>query len=317
MKKTVYAGTYNSQEAKGIYCFTFEDGRLSDPELFCEIDNSKYIGNFGNQIVSLCDLKEGSGVALIDDKGKIRDSLAFETPTSCYVCEHEEKIYTANYHAGTLSSIAVEEGRLKLLKSVLIREKAGCHQVLFHEGKILLPCLFLDRVLIFDEDLNKVSEIVLPNGSGPRHGVFSRDHSKLYLVSELSNELFVIETKSWTITDQILLLENGVKDVKGTAALRLSEDEKFLYVSTRGVNVLSVLSLQGEHPVLIQNVFCEGDHPRDFILLDSSLLCANRFSDEVLSFAIGEDGRILSVKDRVHVPQAVSLLADDDLRVSV
>ncbi len=317
MKKTIYAGTYNSKEAKGIYCFSFEEGRLSDPKLFCEIDNSKYIGCFGNQIVSLCDLKEGSGIALIDGEGRIRDSLAFEKPTSCYVCEHEGKIYAANYHAGTLSLIAVEEGRLKLLKSVLIRDKAGCHQVLFHEEKILVPCLFLDKVLIFDEDLCKETEIVFPKGSGPRHGVFNKDHSKLYLVSELSNELFVIDPTDWHIEDQVLLLENRVKDVKGTAAVRLSGDEQYLYVSTRGVNILSVISLQGEHPELIQNVSCQGDHPRDFILLDDCLLCANRFSDEVVSFTIGEDGRILSIKDRIRVPQAVSLLADDGLRVIV
>ncbi|MBQ2584892.1 MAG: beta-propeller fold lactonase family protein, partial [Erysipelotrichaceae bacterium] len=43
MKKYIYAGTYTSGLSKGIYRFTFEEGRLSDPALFCEIENPKYL----------------------------------------------------------------------------------------------------------------------------------------------------------------------------------------------------------------------------------------------------------------------------------
>ena len=78
-------------------------------------------------------------------------------------------------------------------KYQLIREKAGCHQVLLWQDLILVPCLLLDRIMIYGQDLEKKGEIVFERGTGPRHGVFTEDGRWLYLASELSNEFFVIE----------------------------------------------------------------------------------------------------------------------------
>ena len=303
----ILAGTYTAGKSEGIYEFFLEDGKLKDPSLFCKIESSKYICKYEDTILSICDFENGSGLSLIDKKGVILDSLCFEKPSSCYVGVHGGKIYMANYHAGTVSLLKVEDGKLKLVKTVLIKDKAGCHMVLFHEDKVLVPCLFLDKIVVFDEGLNKVNEICFPKGSGPRHGVFTRDHSRLYLVSELSNELFVIDMKDLTIIKQIGLLENGETNTTGTAAVRLSDDEKYLYVSTRGKNVLSVIDL--EEIALLQNINCGGDHPRDFILCGEYLLCANRFSDEVVCFKIGKDGRITEESDRIRIPEAVCLIA--------
>ncbi|MBQ1346643.1 MAG: beta-propeller fold lactonase family protein [Erysipelotrichaceae bacterium] len=307
MKMKIYAGTYTVKDSKGIYRFEFEDGNLSDPELFCAVRSSKYLCSYGDKIITICDGEEKSGLSLIDEKGTVLDTLLFEKPSSCYVTVHDDLIYTANYHAGTLSRLRIREDKFELLKSVSIRDKAGCHQVLFHEDKILVPALFLDKVLIFNEDLDRIGEIAFPEGSGPRHGIFNKDHTRLYLVSELSNELFLIDPETMEIIDSIGLLENGEKHVEGTAAVRLDQKESFLYVSTRGKNVLSVIDVR-EKPKLIQNADCGGDHPRDFILTDNCLLCADRFSDEVVCFRIEEDGLIGEECGRIRVPEAICLI---------
>ena len=308
MKKTIYAGTYTGKGSEGIYRFNCEEGRLSDSGLFCRIDNPKYLCSCGKDIAAVCDFENGSGVALISDDGTIKDKLVFEDVTSCYVAYHEGKLYTANYHAGTFSVIDVNGDRFESVKTVEIRKKAGCHQVLFWNDLILVPCLFLDKVMIYDGDLNYRNEIVFPQGSGPRHGIFSKDDRYLYLVSELSNELFVIETGSFRIVDCVGLLENGERNTEGTAAIRTSEDGRRLYVSTRGKDLISVLSVDGGKVSLIQTTSCGGEHPRDFILTDDVLLCANRFSNQVVSFRIGEDGRVGEEIGRTDVPEAVSLL---------
>ena len=308
MTKKAYAGTYTGKGSEGIYRFGFEEGKLSEPELFCRIDNPKYLCSFGNDIAVVCDFEEGSGVALISDEGRIKDRLIFEDVTSCYVTGHEGKLYTANYHAGTFSVIETGDGHMKLTKTVEIRKKAGCHQVLFWSDQILVPCLFLDRVMIYDRDLNYQSEIVFPEGSGPRHGIFSKDGKYLYLVSELSNELFVIETDSFQIKECVCLLENKERNTEGTAAIRMSEDGKRLYVSTRGKDVISILSADGDKVRLVQTVSCGGEHPRDFILTDDALLCANRFSNQVVSFKLEKDGKVGKESGRIEIPDAVSLL---------
>ena len=309
MKTMIYAGTYTDKESEGIYRFVFDEGRFSDPILFCKIEDPKYLCAYEDKIVSVNN-KDGRGaVSLIDTEGNIIDQRIYEEVCSCYVTAKDNKIYTANYHEGSFSQITIKEDHFTEVKTVRVKDRGGCHQVLFHEGKILVPSLFLDKVLIYDEDLVYIDEIRFPEGSGPRHGVFDKEGKNLYLVSELSNELFVIDMKTCQIIDQITVLPDGKRDLKGSAAIRMSKDERHLYVSTRGIDLLSVIEIKERSVSLKQCVSCEGKHPRDFIISDGYLLCANRFTDEVISFRIKEDGTIGEKTDTIKIPDAVSLIA--------
>lgn len=304
MKNYIYAGTYTSGKSEGIYRFVFEDGKAEKAELFARIANPKYLCYYKDKIAAVCDFENGAGVALFDKEGKITDQLIIEDKTACYIGTYHENLYTANYHEGTVSKIINEDG-LKLAKTVKIRDKAGCHQVLFHEGKVLVPTLFLDKVLIFDEELNQTGEIELEKNSGPRHGVFSDDQRYLYLACELSNDLYVIDMDDLSIVDRISVLENGKRDLTGTAAIRLYKNN--IYVSTRGENVISRLSFDGKLK-LEQCVDCGGDHPRDFIIRNGMLLCANRFSDELVIMKISENGELADIVQRLSIPEAISLI---------
>ena len=305
MKKTVYAGTYTGNGSEGIYAFSFEDGILSDPSLFCRIRNPKYVHYEKGVLATVCDTDNGSGCALINEAGEIEDVVAFEKETSCFITRKDDTLYTANYHAGTFSIVDIVDGRLKFNRTVRIQEGAGCHQVILHGDDIMVPSLFLDRVLI-DRD-GKFSSIRFTQGTGPRHGVVTRDGRYLYLASELSNELFVIDLESGEIKAQMSVLPDGEKHKRDTAAIRLSEDEKYIYVSTRTMDIISVFEVTDHQPKLIQVVSCLGRHPRDFIILDGYLLCANRYSNTVVSMKINEDGTIGRLVSKITVPQSVSL----------
>lgn len=159
-----------------------------------------------------------------------------------------------------------------------------------------------------DRDLNRIGSIRFNTGTGPRHGVISKDGEYLYLVSELSNELFVIHTGDWKIEASIPVLPNDEMHVRDTAAIRLSEDERYIYVSTRTKNVISVIELKDHKPELIQCVSTLGRHPRDFMIVDKWLLVANRNSNEIISFEIDEDGTLGKPVSRIAVPEAVSLI---------
>ena len=90
----------------------------------------------------------------------------------------------------------------------------------------------------------------------------------------------------------------------------MSKDEKYVYVSTRTKNVISVLEMKDHQPTLIQCVSCLGNHPRDFMLVGQYLLCANRNSDEIVSFPIHEDGTLGKPASKISVPEAVCLVAE-------
>lgn len=304
----LYAGTYTAESSQGIYSFSFEDGRLSSSQLFCEIKNPKYLTKKDNCLITVADFDYESGVALINAEGDIKNKIAFEKRTSCFITSEDDDIYTANYHTGVVTHLKLVQDELKFINSIQIQDGAGCHQILVFHERILVPCLFLDRVFIFDRSLKKIGSIHFNANTGPRHGVFSKDGKYLYLVSELSNELFVIETDEWNIIHQIPVLMSKEIHVRDTAAIRLSDDEKFIYVSTRTKDVISVIELEDHKPTVIQTVSCGGKHPRDFVLLGQYLLCANKNTNEVVSFKINDDGTLGKIVDRIEVPEVVALI---------
>lgn len=308
MKTMLYAGTYTAKSSQGIYSFSFEDGRLSSSQLFCEIKNPKYLTKKDNCLITVADFDYESGVALINAEGDIKNKIAFEKRTSCFIASEDDDIYTANYHTGVVTHLKLVQDELKFINSIQIQDGAGCHQILVFHDRILVPCLFLDRVFIFDRSLKKIGSIHFNANTGPRHGVFSKDGKYLYLVSELSNELFVIETDEWNIIHQIPVLMSKEIHVRDTAAIRLSDDEKCIYVSTRTKDVISVIELEDHKPTVIQTVSCGGKHPRDFVLLGQYLLCANKNTNEVVSFKINDDGTLGKIVDRIEVPEVVALI---------
>ena len=308
MKTTIYAGTYTSKSSKGIYSFDFEDGKMSNSKLFCEIKNPKYLVKDEDGLFTVADFENESGVALIDEGGVIKDKIKFEERTSCYITKKGEDIYTSNYHTGVVTHLKYVDGKLKYINNVQIQDGAGSHQVLTYNDQILVPCLFMDRVYIFDKDLKKIGSIHFEAGTGPRHGVFSKDNEYLYLASELSNELFVIHAGDWKIEHTIPVLKDGEIHIRDTAAIRLSEDEKYVYVSTRTKDVISVIELDDHNPKVIETVGCGGKHPRDFILINQYLLSANRNSNEIVCFKINDDGTLGDIIDKIEVPEGVSLV---------
>lgn len=308
--KTWYAGTYTGTGSEGIYRFTLNEGKAGEPELLCKIKNPKYITFHQDMIVAVCDYEHGAGAALISKEGEILDTITFEERTSCYVGSDGQYIYTANFHEGTFTVLKEENKHLSLKETVHIQDGGGCHQVLVYKDRLLVPCLFLDRIMMYErETLKPLGSIRFNTGTGPRHGIFSKDEKYLYLVSELSNELFVISTETWEILSEQPVLTSGERHVRGGAAIRMSEDGRYLYASTRGKDVLSVFTVDGENVTLIDNVSCGGKHPRDFNIDENYLLCANRFSNEISVFPL-QDGKIEKEILRIPVTEAVSLIGE-------
>ena len=308
MEKIILAGTYTSGQSRGIYRFTDNNGQLDGCGLFYEIRNPKYLAKEKDRIAAAADFEDGSGIALFDRNGRLLDRAVYEQETSCYITLKDDTVFTANFHAGTFARARIVHDTITDIQTVRIREKAGCHQVLLYKDCILVPCLNLDRVMVYGQDLEKKTEIVFEEGTGPRHGVFAPDGKYLYLVSELSNELFVIETETWKILHALPVLMNGERYGAGGAAIRLSEDGKTVYVSTREKEILSVIRMEDGVPSLVQNTDCGGRHPRDFILCGGHLLAANRFTNDVTAFALNEDGTVGEITGRIEVPEAVSLI---------
>jgi len=331
-----YIGTYNSENSKGVYHFTVspDTGIMSQPELFYEAPNAKWISLQRDSMAFPIEKQGKAGTCFLTLKEKEIDhveEILEEKQTPCYILQDGSTVYTANYHEGNVMVYHLEKGVPTLIKRIENGDRAGCHQIILHEPYILVPCLEQNKIRLFDKENGYIpaGEILFPKGSGPRHGVLNRAHTKLYVVSELSNELFIFNVnKNHFKLEQTLSVlpeashlasadgvskkerESVKKAEPAAAAIRLTSDEKFLYISIRGLDILTVINVQGEKAAVIQHSSCGGVHPRDFILSpdENFLLAANRFAGGIVS--IGRDrtsGLLKRLLDSVPMPEGVSL----------
>lgn len=321
--KEGYIGTYASEDSRGVYHFRWNEqtGEMTEPELFYEAPNAKWVSFYGDMMAFPIEKEERAGTCFLEIKNGIitqEHVILEEKQTPCYILQEGDFIYTANYHEGTVIVYRVEGGKPAIIKRIENGEKAGCHQILLHGPDLLVPCLIQNKIRFFDRDhgYEPSGELEFPEGTGPRHGIFNREHTRFYVVSEWSNELFVYEVlgREFQLQETVSVLpeeDQGQTRDAASAAIRLTKDEKFLYISVREMDLLTVLDVSGEHVKAVQHVSCRGVHPRDMILSgnENYVLAVNRFEGGIVSIQRDEkSGRLGEIKHQVNMPQGVSIL---------
>ena len=155
------------------------------------------------------------------------------------------------------------------------------------------------HVYRYDADqgrLHEHSTAVLPAGSGPRHLAFHGSGEFAYVVSELTYTVTVCtfsdEDGTLVLGDSWPVRADGAPTGRPVypAAIRVSADDRFLYVSNRVDDTVVVWEIRDFGAALerVQIVSCGGSWPRDIALSrDGSLLfAANQKSDSITVFAV-------------------------------
>lgn len=159
------------------------------------------------------------------------------------------------------------------------QEKPHVHCVVFHpkENKMFVADLGRDVIEIIPFDEN--SKVFLQNeksvavkvtpGSGPRHLVWNKAGTRLYVTFELTNEVGVFDYKNNQLIPIQTIALTKEKTTGSTAELRLSNDEKFLYASVRGFdNHIVVMKISDDKLEKVQTVLTERT-PRNFIISEN------------------------------------------------
>ncbi len=310
----ILAGTYSIRDSKGIYSFDFlENGGLENPKLFCELNNSKYIQIYDDLVFSIFSKENKSGIAVINKKGEILKEILYEENPSCYLLIIDNLIYTANYHSGEVSCIEYKNEtnniELKLKNKVKIQNKAGTHMIYPLNDKIVVPCLLIDKLFIFDRDLCIMKVIDIKKGRGPRHLAISDNKKYLYLLCELSCEILMLDINDDFKEIKSLNLTKGLIGNPSAAAIRMSEDKKTLYLSVRGKNTITILDVENDNFNILQQYQLTIDHPRDILNIknDEFLLVSGMNSDKVVSFRL-KDRIIEKECSSIQIPEGVSMV---------
>jgi len=154
-------------------------------------------------------------------------------------------------------------------------------------------------------------------GTGPRHGAFSHNGARMYVLGELTSTVtafHMIGKDDFVPTSfqKISALPNGFSGRNDAAEIAIHPNAKFLYSSNRGHESIALFKIDSGTGKLTAagNYFVEGKEPRHFAIDPSGnyLLAEDQLSNKIVTFRIDQKtGALTPTGDSVEVPSPVCL----------
>lgn len=337
----ILLGTYTRSASKGIYRALLDAEReeLRNVELAIPENNPTYLAiDHHSHLFTVTKQDNGGGIASYTscDDGlhyKKNNSVIEAVDPLCYISVDEERqlVFGANYHQGILYSYEIQpDGSLILADRVQHhgsgphpnQKNAHVHYAHLTPDKRLAVCdLGTDEIYTYDVgitgQLTEIARLHLTPGSGPRHMVFHPDHFHAYVVNELTNTLQILTYDmshgTFTAHQSYSTLPSDATGQSSAGAIRISRDGRFIYISNRGHNSISVfeLSNDGNEAQLIQNISSEGNFPRDinFNSTDEFIIAGHQLSNQLTLFKRDKQtGRLTLKQKNVYAPEVVCVV---------
>lgn len=338
----VWFGGYTSHDSKGIYTANVEknenDIKLVDVKNIVEIDRPTYFQLVGDLLFTIIQNGGQSGIAtyrIKDGKAKQLDTYFHEGAAPCYISVDSQKhlVFTANYHLATINVFSYDEnGKLTFITNDTHEghgpraEQDQAHPHFFDEtpaGNLVSCDLGIDAVDFYKLDGDKLKHLAryqMENGFGTRHLVFSPDGKTMYIVGELSSQVNVarLNENTWKFEDVATYktIPDDFSDHNGAAAIRISKDGKFIYISNRGHDSITVFKVLDDGKLeLVQRISVFGSFPRDFNWDkdEKYLVVANQNTNNAtLYHRNSETGNLTPIQKDIPVPEATRVLFEED-----
>ena len=318
MNKKIYV--LSCCENGGIYGFHLENNILRQTE-FVPADRPMYAVISNGRLYAILkqpfENSKNSGIISyqINENGQLSDPSSLLSTLGeggCHLCVNKEQIYAVNYSSGSVIKLPDKKVVHKGCSIDKDRQEAAhTHYVTVSPDQkyILVTDLGLDKIMIYDSELNLRSETNTVPGAGPRHLAFSEDKEYCYCVNELNSTITVYRYSEGRLTllNSYKTLPENSTCINYPAAIRVSEG--YVYVSNRGHNSISCFQVKGSLLELKSNWDCGGDFPRDFNITDKFLICANERDNSVTVFWIKSHTE-LELVQKISVEKALCVVAD-------
>lgn len=305
MIEKIYIGSYSNN----ITICEFEEGNLKVVGNVKNVVNPSYLHINKDILYAVSETKIGSIEAFrIEDNALISISKkTINQALPCYITTNLERnsLLVSNYESGSVIMYSLNtNGSLGRKKYFQKYENSNMHFAEFIQDNIYAVDLGNSKVYIYNEKMQLLDTIQLDKDSGPRHLVMSKDKKTIYIVTELSNKIYVYEKnngkfkliqKISTLIDDNILKDQNIKTYAG--AIKISSDYKNIYVTNRGHNSISVFSIKNNKLEYIQNISTYGEFPRDILLNQNEeyLMVANQKSNNIVIYKRDMQNGMLSV----------------------
>ena len=280
--KNIYIASCTS--TGGILRCDLSDAGELIPAEFVRLDRPMYMAMGESTIFVLLrapfPASDNSGLVRIplDAVGRMRKPTPTESIpgiVSAYLSIVKGRIYTANYISGDIS----------LLPELNMPHGEGAHPHYIAptpDGEyIAVADLGTDSIYTYSPKLELMHRLTLPHGSGCRHLAFSPDGNYAYCANENNSTVCVLryEGGKFTLLSTVAALPGDWKGFNAPAAIRC--DNEHVWLSHRGFDHISRFVRRGDELQISEHIPSGGSWPRDFILADGHVICANEKSNTV------------------------------------
>lgn len=334
MKQNYILGGYTKKANDGLYQTNFDPETLifTNTRRIAELTNPTFATLSENKklLFALYQGEELGGVIAFEktDGGwKELDRIAATEKMGSHIEYRDETrtIYVSNYHEGALDVYSLDKDNnlwhIQRENHDQHPDTSNVHYAgVSRDGTMLFVAdLGQDTVSTYgfkeDGQITLLFELALPKGSGPRHIVQHPNAPVIYVITELSSEIYVLRFSvdgKLDIVQQLDILHHASRDAS-SAAIKMTSNGQYLYTSTRYDNRLASFLVSQQDGTLekIAEVSAEVKVPRDFTLDESQryLLVPDQDSNQMAIFERDlETGELHFIKINQTIPECVCIL---------
>ena len=288
---------------KGIIKYEFKDNNLKYILSTNDFSRCTYLAQNAEYIYSTQEISDinNKNYGYIISYKKELNKLTFinkvsssgSCPCHIEISNKNKMIFISNYMDGYFTACKLQENGMigtLLIKEIIKDNKSHMHcSKLFNDEKNLITVdLGTNTITVYSIDINhiqKITSLELPENTQPRH--IAIYNNTIFLITEKSCMIYFLKFKNnkLQILNKISIFPDNYikKDSNTGAAIKISKDGKFIYLSIRGHNSISVFKYENKNIKFIQNISLQGQTPRD-IEIDKTqnyLFVACQDSDEI------------------------------------
>jgi|GEM_PF-3335527 len=297
----ILIGSYN----KNIYEIDFDKNEelLTTKKILIEANKPSYLIKYDN--LSYIYMKDDLQYIKIGEQ----DVLLNEGACHLSYDNKNGSIYTSFYGAGILKVLNKNENNnWEVTQTLKYQENSHIHYAEYIDTIDLVGVCDLGDNKFFlyeniDGKLNLKHTYTFTENFGPRHFVFK--DNLIYIMNELKPSVTVLKFE-----DNKLKLVQNVELIAGAgSAIRMTKDQKYLYVAVREANLIYGFNIKENGLIdVMQKVHTRGNHPRDFNLIfnDEYLLVGNMHTNNLTLLKV-INGKLYLIQENYKVDAPASI----------
>ncbi|VEU80357.1 beta-propeller fold lactonase family protein [Haploplasma axanthum] len=298
----ILIGSYN----KNVYELIIKNNKVNKTNVYLEASKPSYLMNL-------------NGLSYIYEKDnkqyiKIENDDILLNEKSCHISYDKTNnlVYSSHYHDGILKILSKDKNHWDVVNTLSYTPHSHIHYAEYIPSinKVGVCDLGDNKFYLYDvknKELNLSVLYSFKNNEGPRHFTYNKDLPIIYIINELTPSVSVLEFSN----NKLNLLQTINLSIGAGSAIRISKDNKFLYAAVRDSNYIFVFEIEKNGLLkVIQKIHTNGDHPRDFNLIDDDkyLLVANMKSDNLSLYSIN-NGKLTLEDYNYNLDRGASIIS--------